>query len=460
MAETEYVVGYEMQFGDLLHECDVNPLLCAIIDAGTEFAGVIDVNGRLQWSSGDVWSKGNSKSYETGLTAAIISDMLEKGGGCDWFTSPLHHEGETVGFVVGYMNGVNERDVVCRAVTVVAASLNLMIGNNVKRRLTTEMHDMVMHENYKELVGVNERLSASEQKYRELAHSLEQKVEEKVAELQDAATKLITQKKLAAVGQLAAGIAHEINNPLGFVFSNMNTLQRYVSSFVEMIEFYRTAFRDAHGSPVQPLAESYTRSEELYGKLRIDYIKEDTNALINENIVGTERIKQIVSDMKDFSHIDESANVNVDINGELNKTVNVLSNDIKDKSATVVKRYGDVPAIVGNPALICHCFMNVVLNAISSTDSGATVTITTEERGGNIIVTIADDGDGMDEDIQKRIFEPFYTTRAVGVGTGMGLAAAYDIVVGHHGTIDVDSEPGRGTNIIITLPPTAGTIGG
>ncbi|MGR3178928.1 MAG: sensor histidine kinase [Candidatus Anammoxibacter sp.] len=453
----EYIVGYEMKLNDVLDSSDVIPLLKTIIKTGIEFAAVIDENCRFLWFEGDI------TSYGSGLPSGILQDIAEsKYEGRGWELSPLYHEGEPVGSVFVSIPDSIDKEVVSRLMELVSASINLVIRNNAKRKLTTEMHDTVMHKNYEELLATNKKLSISEKKYRELAHSLEQRVEEKTAELKKAITRLLTQEKMAAIGQLAAGIAHEINNPIGFIYSNLNTLLKYVNSLTEMLQFYRKTFKDntveasqsaIHPSP--PFAKGGRgdlQAEELYKKLKIDYIKKDIFDLIRENINGSERIKQIVANMKDFSHIDETANIEMDINAEIDKTINVLSNDIKDRSVKIIKNYGNIPRFAGNPALICHIFLNILLNAIQSQDNDLIITINTEQNNENIIISIADNGEGIDPEIQKRVFEPFFTTKDVGEGTGMGLAVAYDIVSAHNGTIKIASKAGEGANIIISLP--------
>ncbi|MGR3319848.1 MAG: sensor histidine kinase [Candidatus Anammoxibacter sp.] len=449
----EYIVGYEMKLNDILDSPDVIPLLKAITKTGIEFAAVIDENCRFLWSEGDI------TSYGSGLPSGILQDIAEsKHEGKGWKLAPLYHEGEPVGYVFVSMSDSIDKEVVSGFVELASTSINLVMRNNAKRKLTTEMHDTVMHKNYEELLATNKKLSISEKKYRELAHSLEQRVEEKTAKLKKATTRLITQEKMAAIGQLAAGIAHEINNPIGFIYSNLNTLLKYVNSLNEMLQFYRKAFKDNTVEASQPsspqlvINETYSKSEELYKKLKIDYIKKDISDLIRENINGSERIKQIVANMKDFSHIDETANIEMDINAEIDKTINVLSNDIKGRSAKIIKNYGNIPRFPGNPALICHIFLNILLNAVQSQDNDLVITINTEQKNGNIIISIADNGEGIDPEIQKRVFEPFFTTKDVGQGTGMGLAVAYDIVSAHNGTIKVASKAGEGANIIISLP--------
>lgn len=447
--EEEYVVGYEMKLDEVLDASDVIPLLKAMVKAGVGFAAVTDGNGKFLWFEGD------SKSYGSGLTAGILRDMTStKYKGKGWRLSPLYHEGEPVGFIFASssMQDSTDKEPDSAFLEVVSAGINLVIKNNAKRKLTTEMHDTVMYKNYEELLETNRKLTISEQKYRDLANSLEQKVEDKTAELKKATARLLTQEKMAAIGQLAAGIAHEINNPIGFIYSNLNTLQKYVKSLNEILQYYRDGLKNNADNLRFSINDFCHETEELYNNLKIDFIRKDIFDLIMENINGAERIKKIVTDMKDFSHIDETSNIKMDINKELDKTINVLSNDIKNRQAEIVKDYGYIPDFFGNPALICHAFLNILLNALQSQDKDVIITIKTGQIMDSIIISIADNGKGIPPEVQGRIFEPFFTTRDVGQGTGMGLAVAYDIVSAHKGSIEVKSKLGEGANFIISLP--------
>jgi signal transduction histidine kinase len=313
--------------------------------------------------------------------------------------------------------------------------------------LTTEMHTKVVNQSYEELLEINKQLSASEKKYRELAGTLEKKVEERTAELKLALARLLQQEKMASIGHLAAGIAHEINNPVGFINSNLNTFRKYIRSLTETIGFYRKALRES-----APDGALLKQSEELSRKLKIDFILDDINGLTLQSLEGSERIKKIVADLKGFSHIDESGNREVDINAELDKTISVLSHEIVGRGATITRDYGRVPGYFCNPGLACQAFLNILLNALQSKDREPAITVKTAQEGNNIVISITDNGQGIPSEIQGRIFDPFFTTKDVGKGMGMGLTVAYDIVTAHGGGIEVRSETGQGSTFIISLP--------
>ncbi|MFZ6006541.1 MAG: sensor histidine kinase, partial [Nitrospirota bacterium] len=270
------------------------------------------------------------------------------------------------------------------------------------------------------------------------------KVLERTEELKRAYTRLLQQEKMASIGQLAAGIAHEINNPVGFIYSNLNTLKKYIGNLNEIIRFYKVK-----GQELEVIGKD---AEELYKKLKIEFIMSDINDLIKQSTDGAERIKNIVANLKGFSHIDEAADREISINTEMDNTIHVLSHEIKARSAEIIKHYGKIAGFFGNPGLICQAFLNILLNALHSKDDNIIVTIKTEQHGNNAVISIADNGKGIPPDIQSRIFEPFFTTKDVGKGMGMGLTVAYDIISQYGGNIEVKSEMERGSTFVITLP--------
>lgn len=452
----EYLVGYEMKLNEMLKGSDVTPLLKTVVKEEVKFASVTDEKGKYLWSEGD------KSSYGSALSEAILNDIeKEKYEGDDWSASPLYHEGEPIGFIFVSTQGSANNTITSRLIEIITTSINLVISNNTKRKLTTEMHDIVMHENYEVLLETNKKLTISEQKYRNLAQSLEQKVKEKTAELTKTTTCLIEREKMAAIGQLAAGIAHEINNPIGFILSNLNTLKKYATNLKEMVMFYRSSFEiDVRGKSQSEKLQSLSNEkktsaslefEEMYRELKIDFIVNDVFDLIQQNSEGAERIAQIVVNLKDFSNIDLATNRMIDINKEIKNIINVFAHDIKKRSAIINTDFSKISEFSGNPGLISQLFLNIILNALQSGEKPQ-INISTKQENGFIIVSIADNGCGIPENIQNRIFEPFFTTKKVGNGTGLGLSVAYDITSAHKGNIKVNSTPGEGANFIVSLP--------
>jgi hypothetical protein len=327
-----------------------------------------------------------------------------------------------------------------------------MILHAAKRLMATSVHTTVVNQSYEELRETNRLLAASEAQYRELAASLEKRVEERSAELKRAHAVLLQQEKMASVGQLAAGVAHEINNPLGFIRSNIQTFGRYADNLGEMLLFFR-------GMTDLPAPQRRT-AEEHWRRLKIEVILGDIGELVEQSLEGAERITKIVAGLKGFSHIDEAGERLIEVNAELDRTLEVLSAEIGKRGAVVSRDYQGAPVVFGSPGLLCQAFLSIIMNALESREQGAAVAIRTHGRGaGAVVVEVADNGRGVPEDLRTRIFEPFFTTKPVGAGTGMGLSIAYEIITGLGGTLQVSGRQGGGSVFSITLPA-AGKDGG
>ena len=267
------------------------------------------------------------------------------------------------------------------------------------------------------------------------------------SKLSDAQSKLIQSEKLASIGQLAAGVAHEINNPIGFIFSNFGTLEQYLEDLFQMLDAYEQA--EASVSDSAALA----RIRSLKADLDIDYLKEDIPNLMRESRDGIQRVRKIVQDLKDFSRVDARQEwESVDLHAGIDSTLNIVNNEIKYK-ADVVKHYGALPEVQCLPSELNQVFMNLLVNAAHAiTAERGTITISTGVDGPNVWVEVADTGAGIAQENLKRIFDPFFTTKPVGKGTGLGLSLSYGIVQKHSGRMEVHSELGVGTRFRITLP--------
>ena len=267
------------------------------------------------------------------------------------------------------------------------------------------------------------------------------------SKLSDAQSKLIQSEKLASIGQLAAGVAHEINNPIGFIFSNFGTLEQYLEDLFQMLDAYEQA--EASVSDGAALA----RIRSLKADLDIDYLKEDIPNLMRESRDGIQRVRKIVQDLKDFSRVDARQEwESVDLHAGIDSTLNIVNNEIKYK-ADVVKHYGALPEVQCLPSELNQVFMNLLVNAAHAiTAERGTITISTGVDGPNVWVEVADTGAGIAQENLKRIFDPFFTTKPVGKGTCLGLSLAYGIVQKHSGRMEVHSELGVGTRFRGTLP--------
>ena len=292
---------------------------------------------------------------------------------------------------------------------------------------------------------VKQRTAAVEQANRQLlANNVELKqLNEK---LESAHTQLLQSEKMASIGQLAAGVAHEINNPVGFVNSNLGTLGKYITNMFSVIDAYETA--EAKVGP-------NTCPEVTQVKKTVDfnYLKEDIPSLLKESQEGLSRVTRIVQDLKDFSHVDESNWQHANLEQGLDSTLNVVSNEIKYK-ADVVKQYGGLPDVECMPSQLNQVFLNMLMNAAQAIEKKGTITVRTGSSGDEVWVEVEDTGKGIAPENLNRIFDPFFTTKPIGKGTGLGLSLSYGIVQKHHGRIEVKSEVGKGSTFRVWLPVT------
>ncbi len=267
---------------------------------------------------------------------------------------------------------------------------------------------------------------------------------ELIRKLEEAQTQLLQSEKMASIGQLAAGVAHEINNPVGFVMSNLGSLQRYVTDLLRL----QAAYEAREASLSEPEREAIRA---LKQDIDADYLREDIGQLLTETLDGLQRIKQIVLDLKDFSHVDSAERVWANLETGLDSTLNVVWNELKYK-ARVVKEYGRIPEIECLPSQLNQVFMNLLVNAAHAIETQGQITIRTGYDEERVWVEVEDTGKGITPEQMGRIFEPFYTTKPVGKGTGLGLSLSYGIVHKHGGHIEVKSEPGQGSTFRVVLP--------
>lgn len=257
---------------------------------------------------------------------------------------------------------------------------------------------------------------------------------------------LIQTEKMASIGQLAAGVAHEINNPIGYVHSNLSTLVSYTSHLLALIESYEEAVARGPSNPM--LAEI----NEMRRRFDIEFVRTDLPQLLSESQEGVERVRKIVQDLKDFSRSDASDEwILADLHKGLDSTLNIVWNELKYK-ARVVKTYGELPRVQCIPSELNQVFLNVLVNAGQAIEQNGVITVTTSLEGPEACVAIGDDGAGIGEDVLPRIFDPFFTTKTVGAGTGLGLSISYGIVKKHGGRIEVSSTLGQGTLFKIYIP--------
>lgn len=282
----------------------------------------------------------------------------------------------------------------------------------------------------------------------------ERELEQRHAELRQAymrlngaQDKLLQSEKMASIGQLAAGVAHEINNPIGYVHSNLGSLQEYLRSLFTLIEAYERALRAPDPKALIP------EIDDIRNRADIDFISRDLPQLMAESREGIERVTRIVRDLKDFSYSDRSESWKLaDLHAGLESTINIIWNELKYK-VTLERRYGELPLVECLPSELNQVYMNLLLNAGQAIAERGTITVSTGCEGGDHVwIEFKDSGGGIPADLLQRIFDPFFTTKPVGSGTGLGLSISYGIINKHHGRIDVNSVPGQGATFRIVLP--------
>lgn len=259
-----------------------------------------------------------------------------------------------------------------------------------------------------------------------------------LSKIEEAQQQLLQSEKMAAIGQLAAGVAHEINNPVGFVNSNLGSLKTYVNQLLTVISAYES------NDPAQ-ITEARQKAD-------LDFLREDLPSLLSESQDGLSRVTKIVQDLKDFSRVDQADRQPSALNAALESTLNVVANEIKYK-AEVVLELGEIPLVDCVPAQINQVFMNLLVNAAQAIPERGKIIVRSGLENNHVWFEIEDTGKGMSAEIQQRIFEPFFTTKPVGQGTGLGLSISYDIIVKKHsGRMDVRSKPDQGTCFRLWLP--------
>ena len=295
------------------------------------------------------------------------------------------------------------------------AAANVKLEDDIRQR---QQADAELRQRNSELTELNEKLSMAQQQ-------------------------LVQSEKLASIGQLAAGVAHEINNPIGYIFSNFGTLQGYLDQLFAVLADYEGAAKAARPAVLSCSAED------------LDYLREDIPALMRESKEGIARVRHIVQDLKDFSRVDANQDwVWANLHDGIDSTLNIVANEVKYK-AEVVKQYGPIPDIECLPSQLNQVIMNLVVNAAHAMGAErGRICIRTSVGPGEdqVALEVEDNGGGIAPENLSRIFDPFFTTKPIGRGTGLGLSLAYGIVQKHAGKISVASEVGKGTTFRIELP--------
>lgn len=270
-----------------------------------------------------------------------------------------------------------------------------------------------------------------------------------IKRLEETHNQLLQSEKMASIGQLAAGVAHEINNPIGYVLSNVTSLRKYMDDIFRMLEKYQLS---------EPYLPEKTQLEinQFKSDIDIEFLREDSFNIFNESTEGIHKVKKIVENLKEFSRIDNAKDwEESDIHKGLDSTLNIAANEIKYR-ANVIKDYGTLPLVYCKLSEINQVFLNLIINACQAFNNDALGTITiktwhdTDDK--KVYIMISDNGCGIPEENLKKIFDPFFTTKPIGVGTGLGLSISYGIIQKHKGSLRVESDIGKGTTFLISLP--------
>ncbi len=306
-------------------------------------------------------------------------------------------------------------------------------------------------------IKTGERVIELESQHHEMQAELIEKnkeLDKTLADLKTTQSQILQSEKMASIGQLAAGVAHEINNPIGFIGSNLDALTDYMKDVEKLIGHYQELQQSlkASGQNVsQDIKTKLSAITDFEKDIEIDYLKEDIPELLSDCKDGTQRVGRIVADLKSFAHPGNDKQMLMDLNAGLETTLNVVYNEIKYK-ATVEKEFGEISMVEGFPQKLNQVFMNILVNAAQAIEEKGQITIETRQEGKNVVVVISDTGCGIKEENIAKVFDPFFTTKEIGKGTGLGMNIAYNIIEEHNGTIRVTSEVGKGTSFIITLP--------
>lgn len=303
-----------------------------------------------------------------------------------------------------------------------------------------------------ELLGLNDHL---EQRVAERTRELKQlnqeiednrrALEAAYKELQDKQATILHQDKMACIGQLAAGVAHDINNPVGFVSSNLKTLERYLGRLTGYIAILEASIQSSC------MPQKCMQALEKRRELKIDHHLQDLPELVADCLEGTERVGKIVRNLRSFARNDAPERHQTDLRECLESTITIIANELRHK-ATVIREYGDIPLLFCDPQQLNQVFMNLLINASQAIERKGEIRIRTWSEDNAVCVSISDTGCGIPSEKQSKIFEPFFTTKDVGQGTGLGLSIVYDLIRRHDGEIAVKSQPGQGSVFTLCLP--------
>jgi two-component system NtrC family sensor kinase len=329
-----------------------------------------------------------------------------------------------------------------RQVESCAAWLEMVLAGAYRYRMASDLHLEAVHADYEELQRKHAELKASEARYRDLAAQLEQRVQAQVAHIERTQRQLYQAEKMAAVGSLAAGMAHEINNPIGFIRSNLASASAYFDKMRGALD----VLKRGHDGPVDPVWQGFD----------LDFTLDDFPVLLAESVTGADRIARIVANLKTYASVDCLSSAKTDLNDAVRAAAAVLADQWTDK-VSLEMDLALLPQIDCDQGRMNQVLFALIQNACHALgEQGGAIRIASRAADGEIRLDVRDNGSGIAPDILPRIFDPFFTTREVGKGMGLGLTVSRDIVAAHGGYIDVDTEVGAGSMFSIRLPIAGG----
>ncbi|MFH2092719.1 MAG: response regulator [Pseudomonadota bacterium] len=306
-------------------------------------------------------------------------------------------------------------------------------------------------------IKTGERIVQLEREHHDMQKELIEKnnqLDQTLSDLKTTQSQILQSEKMAGIGQLAAGVAHEINNPIGFIGSNLDALTDYMADMGQLLEHYQAlhkSLKPAEASLPADVKKQLSTIAQFEQQIEIEYLIKDIPELLHDCKDGTQRVGKIVADLKSFAHPGNDKQMLIDLNAGLETTLNVVHNEIKYK-AVVIKELGEIPLVEGFPQKLNQVFMNILVNAAQAIEEKGEIKVVTTKEGPNVLVKISDNGCGIKKTDLPKVFDPFFTTKEIGKGTGLGMNIAYNIIEEHKGKIRVESEVGKGTTFTISLP--------
>ena len=266
--------------------------------------------------------------------------------------------------------------------------------------------------------------------------------------VREAQAALVQNEKLAGLGRLAAGVAHEVNNPIAFVTNNLAVLRRDTLAALAILDTYRRG-RQALASVEPGLAAEAARLEE---EADLAYFQENLARTFDRSLEGLQRVRNVVQSLRDFARLDEAAFKDIDLNAALESVLEMLRHEIRHKGLRLETHFEPLPLLPCQPGKLNQVFFNLLVNAVQACEGGGAITVRTRVAGTEAVIEIQDDGCGIKLEDLPHVFDPFFTTKPIGQGTGLGLSVSFGIVRDHHGVLEVESEVGKGSTFRIRLP--------